>query len=531
MSFSGKYDRRVVSEALFTLDGKPFRLDDYPFYVDIYQNQYPQTLMMCGRQVAKSTTMVTRALSNCTSIDHFKMLYVATSKTQASMWSTSRLDPMIQHSPAIRTNFALKDTIQNRLHKRFSNGSEIRIMYAKDDADRIRGVSADENDYDEVQDMVMKEVVPVASETMANSEFGWTFFAGTPKTLDNNIEVLWQDSTQDEWIIPCEHCGKWSIPNTVKMIGKHGVICSNPRCGKYLNPRRGQWHSFNPRGNLKGYHISQLCLPRNSEEPRRWARLLRKIDDPNYSEIKFRNEVLGVSDSLGSRLLSRDDLKRCERPYTIGWKPSDGIFQNVRACVAGIDWSGGGSKLYTSRTVIWVWGIMLDGTLKTMYRHIFETRNPARDVREILQILNNYNVKIVVGDAGGGALANAMVAEEYGLDRVAQVQYSSSNAKKMRWNGEDRYIVDKTSIIDSFMQLLLREDAVFPSGACDVAFGDILAEFEHITKNGDGKRIWTHSPHAPDDALHAMVFGWLASQVYHGAVKFYPYVIKDRIAA
>lgn len=519
------YDRRIQAEALLELEGKPFRLDDFPFYVPIYKTQYTQTIMMCGRQVAKSTTMVIRAITNSISMPHFKTLYVAPSKKQASVWSASRLDPMIKHSPDVYYNFALGDTIQNRSHKRFSNGSEIRIGYAKDDPDRIRSISADEVDYDEVQDMVLKNIVPVISECMGNSDYGWEFFAGTPKTLDNPIESLWQESTQDKWIIPCEGCGKWSVPDTEKMVGKYGIVCVN--CGKYINARHGQWHSFNKNGKLKGYHVSQLCLPANSENPDRWKRVLRKFDNPTYTDTKIKNEVLGVSDSTGTRMIGIEHLRRCEKPYTISYEPSNTLFKNIRACVAGIDWSGGGSDLYTSRTVIWVWGIMLDGTLKTMYRKIFATQNPVQDVREILKILTKYNVKYVVGDAGGGAMANAMIAEEYGESRTAQVQYSMSNTYRMKWNKRDRYIVDKTTTIDSFMKRILMQEVYYPKNQCEEAFDDILAEFEHITKNGDGKRIWTHSPHQPDDALHAQVFGWLASQLYTGEVKFYPYRLHE----
>jgi hypothetical protein len=46
-----------IAESLLWLDGKPFSLDEYPMYRSIYDGRFRATLLMCGRQVAKSTSL------------------------------------------------------------------------------------------------------------------------------------------------------------------------------------------------------------------------------------------------------------------------------------------------------------------------------------------------------------------------------------------------------------------------------------------------------------------------------------------
>ena len=124
------------------------------------------------------------------------------------------------------------------------------FSFAYLDAERTRGISADKNVIDEVQDMDIT-FLPIIHETLsASRDWGIIQYAGTPKTLDNTIERLWVDSSMAEWVIKCPHagCGHWNIPSLefdlIKMIGPvredisdtcPGVVCA--MCQKPINPR------------------------------------------------------------------------------------------------------------------------------------------------------------------------------------------------------------------------------------------------------------------------------------------------------
>jgi hypothetical protein len=114
-----------------------------------------------------------------------------------------------------------------------------------------------------------------------------------------------------------------------------------------------------------------------------------------------------------------------------------------------------------------------------------------------------------------------MIKESIGQHRLYPVQYGSL-AQGIKWNQKDRFIIDKTAFIDSFMLLLKRKGVVFPNvKRSSEAIRDILNEYEEVTQNGMGKKVWRHAPNAPDDALQAMMLGWIAMRITMGDLKLY----------
>ena len=510
--------RSALAEKLLYIDGKPVSFSDYPYQRAIYDVAAPRLLIMSGRQVGKSSVAANFMVSECLSRPFFKTLYVTPIQSQASKFSVTRLSKIIQHSPLVRKYFM--GQTDNIFTKVLANGSEILLAYAKDDPDRVRGISSDRIFLDEVQDMSLPVILPVIKETSANSLFAYETFAGTPKSLENGIEWLWSKSTQAEWLVPCSGCKKYNICSTTKVIGKKGPICI--KCGKRLNVREGFWHEMSPlekgehpRKKIKGFRIPQLILPLNSENLDRWERILEKYE--SYGETEFKNEVLGVSDSIGTRLITKEELVALCQDYTVNYppKPQDLKYQHI---VGGVDWSGGG-ELGASRTVVWVWGIKPNGVLRTLYFKIFPGRNQIDDVNETADIFNSYRCQLVCGDAGVGAVANSVLKKKLGAHRVYQVQYSSVS-KQVKFNGVDKWLIDKTTFIDNFMLLLKRKGVEFPSySQMAQPIEDILNEYEEVTKTG--QRVWRHSPELPDDSLHAMVFGYIASKIVRGDLRMY----------
>jgi hypothetical protein len=126
---------------------------------------------------------------------------------------------------------------------------------------------------------------------------------------------------------------------------------------------------------------------------------------------------------------------------------------------------------------------------------------------------------MAVGDAGEGHTANDLLRTKLGHARVQQVQYGSSD-KAIKWNGIDKYMADKTTVVDNFFIMLKTKGAIFPSmEEMKVPIDDMMNEYEDITKSG--KRVWTHSPQKPDDCLHAALFGWIALKMVQSDLKFY----------
>ena len=526
--------------ALLHLDGNPFNLTDYPFYNEVYDGSYDATLLKTARQVAKSTTLSNFLIAEACTKPHWKSLFVSPSQEQTTKFSQTRVGKTIFYSPEIRKRWVSKDLSSRVFQKMFTNGSEIAFSYAADDPDRVRGVSADRVAYDEVQDILYDEVIPVINECMSNSDFAYETYCGTPKSMENTIEQLWQWSTQTEWVMKCDRCNRHQYYVDDRCLGKQGVVCL--KCGGYINVREGQWidtHVY-PKGHvgkrIKGFHVPQVILPKNvpaamppdlkNQElaQKRWQRILEKHDA--YPPSKFKNEVMGVSDAVGTRLISKEELEGLCQPYEITDVPANNmLLQNLKGIVAGVDWSGGGMANTTSRTVLWIWGITQGGPqhsyrLKTLYFKIYPETNPISGgvIDHICEMCNRYDVSLIFGDAGEGALANANLRERLGTHRAMQIQYrgsssggGSSNVKPFYWNKIDRFLADRTTMIDHYFMFIKRQGVIFPNiKQMQIPIKDLLNEYEEVTNSG--RKVWRHAPSQPDDCLHAQVFGWMASK-------------------
>lgn len=497
-----KVNRKTLAESVLTLDGKNFTLDEYPFYSALYQGEWPSTLLMCGRQVGKSVSAAAFSVCEAVAMPHFKTLYIAPTLRQTSTFSNTRVSKLIRHSPMLKDLIGTI-TSDNVFLKVLSNGSELLFNYASDDPDRVRGVSADRVIYDEIQDIDYDAVVPVVNECLANSRYGFTSYMGTPKTQENTIQYIWERSSQSEWCVKCQSCTKYSFFRDSKCIGKTGLICLH--CGSNVDPTNGTWVDMKSTYRTKAFHVPQVILPAN-QQANRWDRIVGKLE--TYSESKFLNEVMGVSDAMGSRLISLEELRKaCREKQT----PSGFV-------CGGVDWSGGGTK-GISRTVSWVFSRSPQGKFVLHHYHIYQDTNPVDVVSNIAKTFSSLRVSLVIGDAGEGALANSLLMKELHGIPVFQLQYGS-NPKALHWNGVDRYLADRTTLIDCFFYDVKQGKIEFlPEKQMGPAFDDILAVYEEVTPSG--KKVWRHSPSVPDDCLHAAVFSWVACKVLTHDLTFY----------
>jgi hypothetical protein len=390
--------------------------------------------------------------------------------------------------------------------------------------------------FDEVQDILYDPVIVIGNEMMADSDYAYETYAGTPKTMENTIQYLWELSTQTEWVMRCDSCGTYQYIDSENSIGKDGPQCL--KCKSYLNPFTGQWIDMNPcppdkeeSEMLKGFHLSQVIMPRNvpaamkvfgveaEEKARgRWRRIITKYEDNPISLV--RNEVLGVSDAIGTRMITKEELESLCDDRELHQFPPRGSMQGFAYTVGGVDWSGGGTK-GVSRTVIWIWGYHPKSQkLVLLFYKVYPRQNPVHIIDEIAMICSQYQVAMVVGDAGEGHVANETLRSKIGYHRVSQLQYGSTD-KTIYFNGEsNRFIANRTTLIDNYFLLLKRKGVAFGKHEqMKTAIEDILNVFEEVTASG--KKVWQHSAERPDDCLHAGLYAWIAHKIQANDLKFY----------
>ena len=333
-------DKRQQKHVPFSFEGREYlRLP--------YDTSAKRTLFKCGRQVEKSTLLGNRALSYCCIINAFNVLYVSPTNQQTKTFSQDRLKEPVETSEILKawTTSRLQDNV---FLKKFINRSQITLRYAYHNADRTRGIPADLIDIDELQDIITDNI-PVIEECASHSPYKFFNYSGTPKSFDNPLEHYWVNlSTQNEWVVPCEHHGLPNDPSSwhwnvlgEENIGPESLVCE--KCHNPINAQHplAQWASMNPGVKQKlqepfeGFRIPQLMVPWLA-----WHEI--KDKQTKYPRQKFYNEVLGLSYDAGTRPLTRQDvIDNCKPGLAMTEQQLSLIHSRISQntpIYAGIDW-------------------------------------------------------------------------------------------------------------------------------------------------------------------------------------------------
>ena len=453
-------------------------------------------------------------------IPQFQLLYVAPLQEQTRRYSDLYLTEAIRSCPLAQKLQSksmagvLSDAkiISATGHQTFANGAGIQLTYAKTSADRARGIMADMIDFDEIQDQT-DETVPIISESLTSSKYGCRRFTGTAKVTENYIETLWQKSSMCEWVMKCEGCGTWAIPNldggVLKMIGADGLHCLH--CGKRINVRNGQWvGGYEDRMySFRGYHIPQVVCPAIVDDMNNWQKLLRKLTTGTLAT--FIQENLGISYSVGQRLLTRHHIKQqsvlpSTKRLQEEVKTNPGRYSFI---VAGIDW--GGAEL-SSFTVITVIGIRPNGRIDTLWARRYRGYDPDEQMTDIAKICRFYNVVAVAADAGMGLDKNQILAKRFGLP-IVQMQYTrqlklfGKNQSRGRTNVVQCWTIDKVMALDTLFLAIRNGRIFFPKDGFDIYTDDLLSPYETTTEvGGMTHRLYLRNASHPDDFCHALCF-------------------------
>lgn len=500
-----------------TQDGyENFSFEGRKHLFQIYDTPKKRVLLMCGRQVEKSTLLGNRMLSFSCLIPAYKALYVSPSMTQTKTFSNDRIKEPIETSPILRT-YTNSMLSQNVLEKQFVNRSKITLRYAFLNADRARGIPAHSLCIDEIQD-ILSDNIPVIEQCLSHSpeELKRYLYSGTPKTLDNVIEDYWSNrSTQNQWMVPCDcksgEGGRyWNILGE-KNIGKKFLICEH--CGKqlYAMGDDAQWASaveWDPiHVPFESFRIPQLMVPWLD-----WNELLYNYE--HYPRNKFYNEVLGVSFDTGLRPLTMAQVKACclEKVQMADAHK----YQRLSAgndIFAGIDW-GTGEHSYTVLTL----AIYINNKFRVFYVHRFtgEDTEPDRQLEKIEAILRAYNVRIIGCDYGGGYYPNDFLTRRFGKERVMKYQYNARQASKVIWNPKiQRWGVHRSEVMSAIFNAIKRGTVFeFPRWLeFQEPYGqDMLNIFSEY--NEKLRMIqYGHTAGKTDDTLHSVLYCFLASMI------------------
>ena len=542
LSALDKADRWEFLPFLFRVKGEPFSLVGREQFSVLFDNEITrETIVMSGRQLGKSMSLSRSEILNLLTVPNLQLLYVAPLQEQSRRYSDLYINEAIQSCPMAmdlqRSEMAgvLSDAkiIKATGHQSFANGSGIQLTYAKSSADRVRGVTSDICDFDEVQDQ-SGEAIPIIQESMTSSAYGCSRYTGTAKVVENLIESKWQKSSMCEWIMKCQGCGYYNIPNmdgkVLDMIKADGMHCLH--CGKRIDVSVGQWVAAYPdrMKSFRGYHIPQVVCPFIVNNRNNWDKLLHKL--MNGVLATFIQENLGISWSVGQRLLTMQHVQRqCVLPTT-RWLQEEVKRNPARYSfiVAGIDW--GGAEL-SSFTVITVIGIRPNGRIDVLWARRYRGFDPDEQMTDIARICRFYGVTACFCDAGMGLDKNQILAKRFGLP-IVQMQYTrqlklfGKNRSTGRTNVVQCWTIDKVMALDVLFlairnrRIFFPKEEIFRATFCP----DLLSPYESTTEVGGlTHRLYLRSESQPDDFCHALCFACM------GAMKLLGMAVDDMIPA
>ena len=253
--------------------------------------------------------------------------------------------------------------------------------------------------------------------------WGFSRYTGTPKTTDTTLALLWNRSSQAEWVIRCDHCGHFNVPNPeqdlLKMIGKKGPVCA--KCGGLVHPHNGGYvHAIPERMNsFPGYHISQTIHPLHTLIERKWNNLLYKLE--NYPTLTAYNEVYGWPYDAATSPLTMSDLQRSVHEFKVSTVDDfEKIADKYSYVTVAVDWSGGGmiSDSYTSYAVI---GLRqgAEHIIDVLYgRRMPKGMSPTDEARELLMWIRGTAANAFAYDNGGAGFARLEIMNHEGLRSI-----------------------------------------------------------------------------------------------------------------
>jgi hypothetical protein len=472
-----------------------FSLKDRPYLDAVYRAQGRNLVIRASRQVEKSTYLSNRMIYDVCQHPGLQILFVCPRHEQSSLFSNTRLKPVIQQSPVIhRLLWQSKRRIP--VHDiEFKNGSRIYIRAAFHSADACRGISADELFIDEFQDLAPGSL-PVLQETLSHSSHGRTILTGTPKMIDNHLETAFRASTACEWHVPCPHCER-SFLLDERTLGPGRLIC--PQCQGPLVAASGHWVARNASSNWgDGFTICHMMVP--------WLDVEHILDKQRtYDRARFVNEVLGLPTALGDHVISRQEAEDCCGDYPFAQDRSDVPVAGRPLLVAGIDW-GGGSMSGTVLVIGHMVGHLQFRVLR--FERWLPHTDPNNVLDEVVKRCRQFQVPWIAADGGGnGNVYNRLLIKQLQVGErrpsLYSIYYSNQTQRPVIDGGLTRWTVDRTKSIGSLFSRIKAKQLTFPRVADSGSFLDEficeLFEFDEEMRVG----TYTKPDGVRDDALHA----------------------------
>lgn len=443
----------------------------------------------------------------------FKTLAVLPTVEQVRIFSYDRVDTVIEQSPIFKKYFISNSMAWNVFQKRFLNGSVIYLRYGSATADRIRGISADTCYIDETQD-IPDDNIDVIEMTMARSIYKHSIYAGTPKHIIGPLASRWSQSTKNEWIAKCEHCGKHNYLDE-ENIQPWGLACRY--CRLSLDARNGLWVRTDPESTrsdetgeylFEGFRVSVLMFAHAE-----WVNWQTDVYLPYQTKSRgiFFNEYLGIPFDAGVAPVTEEEIKACCTGGPMQNEPNAHI--RDYPLFMGMDWGPINSEM--SKTLMSILQQRGDMT-EVVYLKKYEGKESdyAFLQNEVPKEFYRWGCQLLGADAGFGEAINSEIrAKLHDPNRLIAFQHVPNQKQKAQYNQHIRaYTLSRNMVMTDLFTKIKNRKIIFPQWSDFRPFAqDILSI---AIEYNEEKNSYKYIKGAADDTFHSILYGSLVVDLH-----------------
>ena len=444
-----------------------------PFWIDIYEDNHPNIMCVCGRQTFKTTFCSDKLANAVTSSPRSEAIYIADNEPHLSAFSrqrfrietfmqNARLRPFLRHD---RANIGEVSLVNDSTVYLVTDEGE----YQKADGKSPSIIMFDETQYQDVQ-FIQKAMYGLFQT------HGRIYLLGIGGEAGSDYYKLWSRTDQREWIY---HDKYWY--DKIKRDARGNVSNDEDELRKILS---GHWVPQKPENTqYRGYHVPQTIFP---TIPRTISEAQQYNINPEFSiehQKRYTPHSIYMSHCVGEfykatrRPVTPEMVEALYVRYLSLLEPEEvrelkEIFGNEIRVLGGVDFGSGPSASKTVASVIIHW------RKSNRYQLCWIDPRPQEhqldQARYLAELFASYGIDYAVGDLGYGAI-QVKVMQDGGRDskdrkfkglgrkRFTGCRTIGDETKpEMRYTQETdehgtelgRLQIDKTTTIQAFVDII-----------------------------------------------------------------------------
>lgn len=403
-----------IEKARPSIGKRARNFDLFPFYIEPYEDNHPNIMMVNGRQTFKTTFATDIIANTATSRDGVEVTYVADNEAHLSAFSMQRL-----RKETFKANPALSRFLPGQGR---ANIGTISLLN-----DSVAYLVTDEGEYSKVEGksnvvIVLDEAqyqdigfLPKALFSMSQTR-GRLYTLGIGGEAGSPYHEMWNRTDQREWVYDDSY---WRDKLEFDSAGN---ITNDTSSLKAI--LSGRWVAQKPENTqYRGYHMPQSIFP---SIPATIDQAIHKYNtSPEYSiewqqkhypSSMFISHVLGEFFKAERRPITPEMVYACMKPYRyLSFLTGEevrhlkSIFNNEIRVLMGVDFGSGPAA---SSTVI---SIIIHWRKSNRYQLAYVDKRPQEhqldQARYIADLGREYEIDFGVGDLGYGAIQVKVIAD------------------------------------------------------------------------------------------------------------------------